>query len=169
LNPDTHPRTAVVKFQFAAREKLPPVEVTWYEGMQPPRPPELEKSRPLAHPEGGVFFHGSKGTMMADCYCASPRLIPESKMKEFAPHRPPKRFPRVVGGHYAEWVRACKGDRKTGASFNYAAHLTEICQLGNIAKRVNGRIVWDAANLRVTNNEAANQYVKVPYRAGWSL
>ena len=81
----------------------------------------------------------------------------------------PKTLPRVDGGHYQEWVRGCKGDRQTGANFEYGAHLTEICQLGNIARRVDARILWDAANMRVTNNEAANQYVKTPYRDGWSL
>ncbi|MCX6998564.1 MAG: Gfo/Idh/MocA family oxidoreductase [Kiritimatiellaeota bacterium] len=168
-NPDTHPLAAVVTFQFAAREKLPPVKVTWYEGLRPPRPTELEDGRTLGDAEGGLLFYGSKGTIMSDYTASRPRLIPESKMKEFGASRPPKTLPRVPGGHYQEWVRACKGDRKTGASFDYGSYLTEICQLGNIAKRVDGRIMWDAANMRVTNNEAANQYVKTPYREGWSL
>jgi predicted dehydrogenase len=169
LNADTHPLAAIVTFRFPARDQMPPVKVNWYEGMRPPRPPELEDGRQLGDPEGGILFHGSKGIMMCDYYCTSPRLIPESAMKEFADKRPPKTLARVAGGHYAEWVRACKGDRQTGANFEYGAHLTEICQLGNIAKRVDGRIAWDAVNMRVTNNEAANQYVKAPYRSGWSL
>ena len=107
--------------------------------------------------------------MMCDYTCHSPRLIPETRMKEFAASRPVKTLPRVPGGHYAEWVRACKGDRQTGGNFDYGSHLTEICQLGNIAKRVDGRIIWDAENMRVTNSEAANQFVKTQYREGWSL
>ena len=169
LNPDTHPLASIVTYQFAAREKMPPVKVTWYDGLRPPRAPELEDGRQMGDGEGGILFYGSKGTIMSDYTASSPRLIPESKMKELAAKHLPKTLPRVPGGHYAEWVRACKGDRKTGASFDYGSHLTEICQLGNIAKRVDGRIVWDAANMRVTNNEAANQYVKAPYREGWSL
>lgn len=169
LNPDTHPLAAIVTFRFPAREQLPPVKVTWYEGMRPPRPAELEDGRQLGDPEGGILFLGSKGTIMSDYYATSPRLIPESRMQEFAANRPPKTLPRVGGDHYQEWVRACKGDGQTGAGFAYGSHLTEICQLGNIAKRVDGRIVWDAANMRVTNNEAANQYVKTACRDGWSL
>ena len=167
-----HPASAKVTFHFGARGTLPPVKVTWYEGMSPPRPPELEEGRQLGDADGGILFFGSKGTMMSDYLCQSPRLIPETKMQAFAANRPPKTLPRVEGGpagHYREWVAACKGDRKTGASFDYGAHLTEICQLGNIAKRVDSRIIWDAANMRVTNNEVANQYVKAPYREGWSL
>ena len=168
-NPDTHPLASIVTFRFAARAGLPPVKVTWYEGMRPPRPPELEDGRAFGDAEGGILFQGAKGSIMSDLYCQSPRLIPEIKMKEFWPNRPPKTLPRVAGGHYAEWVRACKGDRQTGANFQYGAHLTEICQLGNVAKRVEGRILWDAAAMRVTNNEAANQYVSKTFRSGWAL
>ena len=28
---------------------------------------------------------------------------------------------------------------------------------------------WDAANMKITNFEAANQFVKREYRAGWKL
>ena len=58
---------------------------------------------------------------------------------------------------------------KAGTDFEYGARLTETCLLGNIAKRVNGLIRWDDENMRVTNNEEANQYVGTEYREGWSL
>jgi hypothetical protein len=32
---------------------------------------------------------------------------------------------------------------------------------------VGQRLDWDGRNLRVTNNEAANQFVTKPYREGW--
>ena len=47
--------------------------------------------------------------------------------------------------------------------------LDEICMLGNVAKRVDTRIEWDAENLRVTNISEANQYVRPTYREGWTL
>jgi hypothetical protein len=31
------------------------------------------------------------------------------------------------------------------------------------------KLLWDAANMRITNFEPANQFVKREYRAGWSL
>lgn len=169
MNPDTHPLASVVTFQFPARDTLPPVKVTWYEGMRPPRAPELEDGRSMGDPQGGILFYGSKGTIMSDYYATSPRLIPESRMKEFAQNPVPKTIPRVAGGHYQDWLRGCKGEGTPGANFEYGAHLTEICQLGNIARRVDTRILWDAVNMRVTNHEAANQYIKKPYRDGWSL
>ena len=42
-------------------------------------------------------------------------------------------------------------------------------QRSNLAKRVNGRIEWDGAAMKVTNNEAANAFVAPAYREGWAL
>jgi hypothetical protein len=88
-------------------------------------------------------------------------------MKEFV--RPEKTLPRIKGSHEMEWVNACKTGTQPGAHFGHSGPLTEICLLGNIAKRVDSRIEWDAANLKVTNLPAANQYVRAEYRKGWTL
>lgn len=56
-----------------------------------------------------------------------------------------------------------------GADFEYSALLTEICLLGNVAKRADARIEWDGPNMKVTNLPQANQYVRTPYREGWNL
>ena len=86
-----------------------------------------------------------------------------------AADRPAKTIPRVDGSHEQDWVRACKTGTPAGADFAYSGPLTEICCLGNIAKRVDRRIHWDAENLKVTNCTEANQYVRIPYRKGWEL
>ena len=41
--------------------------------------------------------------------------------------------------------------------------------MGNIAQRVDARIEWDVAELKVTNLPEANRYVRTEYRKGWSL
>jgi hypothetical protein len=42
--------------------------------------------------------------------------------------------------------------------------------LGNIALRYPGkRLEWDGENMKVTNLDEANQYVRLEYRQGWSL
>jgi len=64
-------------------------------------------------------------------------------------------------------VRACKSGEPAGSDFAYSGPLTETCLLGNIAKRVDARIEWDAANLKVTNLPEANRYVRTEYRKGW--
>ncbi|MBL7223013.1 MAG: Gfo/Idh/MocA family oxidoreductase [Candidatus Brocadiae bacterium] len=167
LNPDTHPLASIVTYCFPARDKLPPVKVTWYDGLRPPRPTELEDGRILGHTEGGALFKGTKGKLMCGVYGNSPRLIPESRMKAY--QRPAKTLPRVAGGHEMDWVRACKDGTQPGAHFGYSGPLTEMCLLGNVAKRLDTRIEWDAANLKVTNLPEANQLIRRAYRKGWSL
>jgi len=56
--------------------------------------------------------------------------------------RPKPTLPRVEAGHEQDWVRACKSGEPPCAPFDYGALLTEICLLGNIAKRVDSRIEW---------------------------
>jgi predicted dehydrogenase len=167
LNPDTHPIASIVTYQFPARGDLPPVRLTWYDGLRAPRPPELEDGRQMGNVEGGSLFKGSKGKLMAGVYGEDPRLIPESKMKAYK--TPEKTIPRVEGSHEQDWVRACKSGGRAGADFEYSSLLTEICLLGNVARRVDARIEWDAENMKVTNLPEANKYVRTEYREGWSL
>ena len=164
--PEVHPLSAIVTFRFPAREGFPPLKLTWYEGTRPPRPEELEDGRPFPA-EGGALFKGTKGTIMAGVYCDNPQIIPEEKMKQIS--LPPKSLPRLDISHEEDWVRACKTGQPAGADFAYAGPLTEICLLGNIAKRVDTRIEWDAENLKITNLPEANRYVRTQYRPGWTL
>jgi predicted dehydrogenase len=163
---EIHPLSAIVTFRFPARSEMPPLKLTWYEGTRPPRPEELEDGRQVPA-EGGVFFKGTQGIIMAGVYGESPRIIPEAKMKEAK--LPPKTLPRVQGSHEQDWVRACKTGQPAGADFAYSGPLNEICMLGNIAQRVDTRILWDPENLRVTNLPEANRYIRTPYRKGWEL
>ena len=166
LNPDTHPLSAIITFNFAAQGGKPPMKLTWYEGTRPPRPPELPDDQKLPA-EGGVLFNGSKAKLVCGVYGDSPRLIPEAAMKAFA--RPPQTMSRPKGGIEGDWLSAIVEGRKACADFAYSARLTELTLLGNIAKRVDGRIVWDDVAQRVTNNEEANRYIKGSRRAGWEL
>jgi predicted dehydrogenase len=166
LNAETHPLSAVVTYRFPARGARPPVKLTWYEGTRAPRPQALEDGRKMPE-EGGLVFKGTKGALMCGVYADSPRLVPESLMRET--ELPAKTIPRVDGSHEADWTRACKSGAKAGAAFEYSGPLTEICLLGNVAKRLDTRIAWDAAGLRVTNQPEAEALIRRPYRAGWSL
>jgi hypothetical protein len=166
LNPETHPLSAIVTYYFPAKDNRPPVKLTWYEGTRAPRPEELEEGRNLPA-EGGLVFKGSKGKIMCGVYGDGPRIIPEKLMQEV--RRPEKSIPRVEGPHEQEWARAAKKGIRAGAGFEYSGPLTEICLLGNVAKRLDTRITWDSKNLRVTNNPAAETFIRRPYRQGWSL
>lgn len=164
-NAEVHPDKAVVTYRFPEREGFPALKLTWYEGQEPPRPAELEQGRALPA-EGGVLFRGEKGTIMCGVYGDSPRLIPESAMKEYV--RPAKTIPRITGTHEQDWISAIREGRKACADFSYSGPLTEIALLGNLAKRFPGReLKWDSRLMRVTNCEAANEWVRRPCRKDW--
>jgi hypothetical protein len=167
MTSEVHPLSAIVTFRFPARENLPPVKLTWYEGTRPPRPEEMDED--LAWPEeGGVLFKGSKGKLMCGVYAGAPKLLPLSRHLEYK--RPARTLPRIPDeSHEMDWVRAIKNGGQAGADFAYSGPLTETCLLGNIAKRADTWIEWDAASMRIKNPDAANQWVQPPYRQGWSL
>ncbi|MCX5637006.1 MAG: Gfo/Idh/MocA family oxidoreductase [Planctomycetota bacterium] len=168
-NQETHPLATIVTYQFPARGgDLPPVTLTWYDGMEPPRPDELEDGRVFGGAEGGILLKGENGKIMSGYMADSPRLIPESKMKDF--QRPPESIPRVNGTHEQDWVDAIKNNRRAGADFDYSGPLTETVLLGNIAKRISNCILkWDGENIKILNEPKANEYIRRQYRQGWSL
>jgi hypothetical protein len=90
-------------------------------------------------------------------------------MQEMAPALPAKSLPRIEGGHFAEWLRACKGGPAAGSNFSYAARLTELCLLSNVGVRAGRVVEWDHAAMRVTNLPEANQYVTKEYRSGFGI
>jgi predicted dehydrogenase len=172
---ESGPLASIVYYNFPARGPKPSVKLTWYDGgNMPPRPVELETGRRMGDNEGCLFI-GDKGKIVCDCYGGSPRIIPESKMREFG--RPTRRIERSPG-HYAEWINACKGGPKPGSHFEHAALLTEVVHLGNVAirsathQKQNGRdvkILWDAKEGKVTNVPHANQYLHTEPRKGWEI
>jgi predicted dehydrogenase len=162
------PTASVITYHFPARGNLPPVKWTWYDGgLQPTLPAELEETRKLQ--DNGTFIVGSKATVFADTYYSSARIIPEAKMKTLAPSLPPRTIPRVEGGHFAEWLRACKGGAPAGSNFDYASQLTETILLSNVAVRARRRIEWDAAAMKVTNLPEANEFITKKYRPGFGV
>jgi predicted dehydrogenase len=167
------PRSTIVRFRFPAREKMPEVDVTWWDGgLMPPRPAGLEPGRRMGNEDGGILLIGDKGTIMAGCYGESPRLVPESAMKKYR-KRPPKTLPRIpegTDGHERDWIRACKGGKPASSNFEYSGPLSEAVLMGNLAVRFPDReLVWNGATMEVTNDKDANAYVRREYREGWHL
>ena len=121
--------------------------------------------------DGGVLFVGDKGLLMCGCYGRSPRLIPESRMKDF--HQPAptlERVPKGEGGHEQNWIHACKTGKPASSNFDYSGPLAEMVLMGNLAVRYpNRRLLWDGEKMEVTNDKDANAYVRRTYRQGWTL
>ena len=64
----------------------------------PPRPEALESRKSFGG--NGALLIGDKGIIMHGSHGASGcRIIPESKMREYLPHRPPKTIKRVKDHH----------------------------------------------------------------------
>ena len=164
FNDQTYPVATSVQWEFPARGALPPVTVTWCDGdRRPPRPEELEPERKL--PDQGGLYYGEKGTILAP-HMGNPRLIPESKMKDF---KMPEPFLGRGVNHYQDWIKACKGGPKPLANFDYAGPLSEAILVGNVAALAGQKLSWDGPSLKITNVPQANQYLKRQYRAGWQL
>ena len=167
INKETFPSGSIVYYEFPAREGLPPVKLTWYDGgLTPPRPEELPDNESMNFGNGGTLYVGNKGKIITTANGNKPRLIPAKKMEEYTPPKP--YLDRSIG-HYKEWIVACKGGKPAGAQFSYGAPLTEMVLLGNIALRVPAKLQWDYSKMKFTNNDDANKYIKEPYRDGWAL
>ena len=134
---------------------------TWSDAYLPsaPRPTRLPT------PNGSLLI-GEKGMITTGTYGENTRLLPVEKMRDY-------KFPAGVltrsPGHYRDWIRACKGGDPACSNFNVAAPFTEWILLGVIALRVEGKLEWDGAKMRFTNNNEANKYLRPSFRKGWSL
>ena len=167
---DSYPVASIVTFLFPARDNMPPVKMTWYDGgLKPPRPEFLEQGRKMGDGGNGVLFIGDKGGLMCSCYALNPRIFPETKMQEYK--RPAKTIPRSPG-ITQEWIEAIKTGKKSTTDFSYSGPMTETMLLGCIAIRMkdeNKILEWDPVKMEITNHPDANKFLQMEYREGWKL
>ncbi|WP_316821373.1 Gfo/Idh/MocA family oxidoreductase [Pedobacter gandavensis] len=188
--PDSCPPSSHVIMTFKKTKKTKDnLEIHWMDGgIKPGRPAELGANE--AFGANGVLFEGTKGKMMCDVYGANPRLLPLSRNEEVKVKPGVERVIGGVDGHYWDWAEACiagYGKKKLSSPFEIAGPLTETLLIANLAIRGtdiqkprqsgNGfdypgrdiKLLWDKENLRVTNFDDVNQFVRREYRQGWSL
>ena len=166
VNKETYPLGSMVTYEFPARGDMPACKLVWYDGnLRPPRPEELEQGQTMG--DNGRLLIGDKGKILGS------KIIPESKRKAY--QEPEKTIPRSPG-HYVEWIQACKGGKPAGSNFDWAGPLAETVLLGNVALRTGLRdeltrmkLLWDGPNLKFTNLDDANEYVRREYREGWKV
>ncbi|MFQ6036133.1 MAG: Gfo/Idh/MocA family protein [Sedimentisphaerales bacterium] len=167
VNNETFPKWSIITYYFPAKGSRPPVKLVWYDGGKlPPRPEELEERRKLG--SNGILFIGDKGKLLGPSHAGVPRLIPESKMKEYG--RPPRMLERSIG-HHKEWIQACKDNKPENAKsgFWYSGPFTEALLVGNLAVRLGRPVEWDAKKMRSPNAPEADNYITKFYRLGWTL
>ena len=187
-NPDACPASSIIHLNYPRTDGKGNLKVSWHDGgLLPQRPDELLPEEGFGNWDGGVLFIGTKGKLLMDCYGANPRLLPTKLMNE--KKLPQETIKRVTEGHYLQWVNACiagYGNAKTSSPFEYAGPFTESILIGNLAIRSflmrnptgkgwndkwlgRKKLLWDAKNMKITNFDEANQFVKREYRQGWTL
>ncbi len=146
--------------------------------------------------EGATLFIGTKGKAACGWGGRNPILLPLSRNKEVKIPPKYPRVPGDMDGHWWQWIDACiagYGNSEVSSPFvGYAGPLTETVLMGNLLLRCfnirnkitrkdpvygemegfvfPGRYIsykWDGVNMRITNFEQANQFVKREYRKGW--
>lgn len=178
--PESCPAASSVILNFPGKEGKPDVKMHWLDGgIIPQRPEELGADELFGDKGGGgVLINGTKGKMMCGTYGSDPTILPTVKTKSL---NIPQTLARVPEGHYVQWVNACiagYGNKEVSSPFEYAGPLTETVLMGNLALRSwniksgdhfpgRKKLLWDAPNMRITNFDEANQFVKREYRAGW--
>jgi predicted dehydrogenase len=234
--PFTFPDELTIKYEFAARDSMPPVSVYWYhkpggdaylpEGMTAAEARKIAGTGPQVGPAGGgrgglgrrgggrggaeagtqaegargeaaqaerggrrggrgggggggsgynCIFVGSKGYLGTSGRGEGVGLLPGAKWAEYTLPQPfLSRSPGASSGsnhsaHCRDWIRACKGGAPACSNFSIAGPYTEWLVLGAIAVRVDGKLEWDAANLRFKNSDKANELVKPVFRKGWEI
>ena len=168
-NDQTAPNKSVIRYEFPARGTMAPVTLTWYDGgNQPTRPSCIPEGIKIADGDNGSLFIGDKGVIAIGCYGGHPQVFPESLAKDIKDPSP--LIPRAPGNDHArDWLQACMGGVPSCSNFDYAGPFTEWVLLGNLCLHCEGKLMWDAKKMKVTNNREANKYVNPPYRKGWHL
>jgi len=193
--PESAPASSSVTLKFAGKGSKPAIKVHWMDGgIQPERPDELGPNEIMGDGGNGVIIVGTKGKMMCDTYGDNPRLLPLTRNQDVNIPETIARVPNGTSGHYAQWVEACIAGynspkaKMLSSPFEIAGPLTETVLMGNLAirsfdiqkaakedpKKITypGRgikLLWDGPNMKITNFDEANQFVKREYRAGWKL
>ncbi|MEM7476442.1 MAG: Gfo/Idh/MocA family oxidoreductase [Planctomycetota bacterium] len=160
-HPEIAPASMMAEYDYGPRGDLPACKLTWHQGTS--KPPQWQ-NKEIPQWNSGVLFVGDQGMLLSDY--GKHVLLPEDDFVEF---KRPEQFIANSPGQHEEWVQACLEGSPTGSPFSYAGPLTEANHLGNVAFRAGGYIEWDAAKMKVTNHEQANEYCSRTPRDGWRL
>ena len=190
--PESCPPSSHVTLNFPKTSKTQgPVKLHWMDGgIQPDRPEELAANEVFGDGGNGALFIGTKGKMMCGTYGANPQLLPTTRTAQVNEKPTIARVPNGDAGHYAQWVEASiagHGKKELSSPFEIAGPLTEALLMANLAIRAhdirkpretgngyvypgrNIKLLWDNKQMKVTDFEDVNQFVKRQYREGYSL
>jgi hypothetical protein len=185
------PMLTTIRYEFPARGNRPALQVFWYEGgyvkgsdvgpesgnenttgaNRPRLAAEIEKKYGRKLGNAGSLYIGQTGVISTSSHGAAPRIVPEEKHKAFPV--PAQTLPRIKGGIWGDFARACKeGGTPCISNFaDFAGPLLEKMYVGHLAMRagVAKKVEWDGPTMKCTNLPEVNKYVSREYRKGWTL
>ena len=168
-------RSATVPFwldttwEHPANKWRPAVKVHWSDGGKKPEGiPENDRFK-------AVVIKGEKGYMVADYGYRKIWYHNGNTAEEVPDIKDTIRSTEGPMTHYQEWLDGCKGGPTPLSNFDYAGKLIENNMLALVAYQAREKLEWDAENMKATNCNEAEKYIKkstMPgktYRNGWIL
>ncbi|MGD9556648.1 MAG: Gfo/Idh/MocA family oxidoreductase [Mangrovibacterium sp.] len=175
------PMSSTLSFKFPKRGSMPPVEITWYDGVKNiPQVPagygvsELDPNIPTVNSgkiqpaklNPGKIIYSKELTFKGGSHGSTLSIIPEEKAKDMASSLP--EVPKSPSNHYANFLRACQGKEKTRSPFEVAGPLSQVFNLGVLAQELDTKLLFDRQTKRITNNKLANELLTgARPRKGW--
>lgn len=188
LNDFFFPLETTLRFRFPSRGDMPPVEITWYDGVKnlPPLPegydtvtatvdntipppggvPQQQQRATPRRPQSGKVIYSKDLTFKGGTHSAPLFIIPEAKAKEMSSKLP--EVPESPSNHYVNFLKACMGQEKTRSPFEIFAPLSQVFSLGIIAMRRNKKLIFNRDTKEIVNDRFANSMLTDrPPRQGW--
>ena len=175
------PKESTLLFRFPKRGKMPPLDITWYEGMNnipavpagygvseldPNIPPVAGGKLQPAQLNPGKIIYSKDLIFKGGSHASTLSIIPEEKAKAMESKLP--LVPKTTSNHFANFLLACQGLEKTRSPFEIHGPLSQLFSLGVIAQRLNTKILFDRQTQQITNNAFANALLtQIPPRLGW--
>ena len=175
------PQASTLAFKFPARGSLPALELTWYDGVNnvpalpkgfgdavvdPNIPPPSSGSIDTKKYPPGKVIYGEDLTFKGGSHGSTLDIIPASKAQDMVGKLP--EVPRSPSNHFANFLKAAKGEEKCRSSFAVAGPLSQMMCLGVLAQWRNSVVKFDRATRQITNDSVANALlVGPPPRKGW--
>ena len=188
LQAETYPKTSRIRFEFPARDGMPPLKFWWYDGNPGDKSAKLLRPNPeltkeivamRGMPASGCLLVGDKGKIFSPDDYGSQFYLLVGDEKEFTNgnnHEAVKDIPQTIKrspGHDQEWFQAMKEGKPELAysNFDIAAYLTEIILLGCVALNVGvgKKMEWDGPAMKSPNLPDAAQFIKRQSRKGWEV
>jgi predicted dehydrogenase len=177
------PKASTIRFRFPKRGKMPPVDITWYDGVNnipevpegygnveidPNIPPVAGGKLQPSSLNPGKIIYSRELTFKGGSHGSTLSIIPPEKAKAMEAKINAVEVPKSTSNHYANFLLACQGKEKTRSPFEINGVLSQVFSLGVLSQRLNTKIEFDRATKTVTNNPIANAWlVQQPPRKGW--